>query len=174
MTKTITMILLLILVHAPGVWAQGANRSAPGPVAMQNFGGTCRVGPRWCLGAVSVVRQQTGSEGGPQALEGYTIVDTRSKVRLAMGVIGNVEQAGSGEVVEVRPLQSGGVITGTGPVERWTGLWIDKPKEQAPGQLLDYRAIQFSNGFYITTAKDQQGQDTLVVCAPDRRCTVFR
>jgi hypothetical protein len=172
MTKIVTT--LLVLLCASDVMAQGANRSAPGPVAMQNFGGTCRVGPRWCLGTVSVVRQQTGSEGGPQALEGYTIVDTRSKVRLAMGVIGNVEQAGSGEVVEVRSLQSGGVITGTGRIQRWTGLWLDKPKEQVPGQLQDYRAIQFSNGFYITTATAQDGAPTLVVCAPDRRCTEFR
>lgn len=146
------------------------------PVAMQNMGGTCQPGPRWCLGAVSVVKQLTGSEGGPQALEGYTLVDTRGSVRLAHGTIGNIEQAGDGDLIEARPLQSGGVVTGQGRVSRWIGLFIDKPKEARAGQVADYRAIQFSNGLFLTPDM-QDGKPILKLCPDDPRqapCVIFK
>jgi hypothetical protein len=144
-----------------------------GPTPMHQLGGDCASNTRWCLGTASVVRQLTSSEGGPQALEGYTIVDTRGSVRLAHGTIGNIEQAGSGELIEARPLQSGGTITGSGRVHRWTGVFIDRPKtmgtsEPAPN-VIDFRAIQFDNGLYLTTATDTDGKPMLLVCPSDPR-----
>ena len=48
-------------------------------------------------------------DGGPQALEGYTkIAHDRGITRLALGIIGNVEMNGHGDVAEVRTLQGGG------------------------------------------------------------------
>jgi hypothetical protein len=168
--KTIAMLF--------GAFVLGAvTLGAVGPVAMHNFGGTCPVGPRWCLGTVSVVKQLTGSEGGPQALEGYTIVETRAAVRLAHGTIGNIEQAGSGDLIEARPLQSGGILTGQGRVARWVGLFIDKPKEARAGQLQDFRAIQFDNGLYLTTGMDGDGKPYLALCpnlATTGPCQVFK
>jgi hypothetical protein len=154
-----------------------------GPRAMHNFGGTCSPSSgQWCLGTVSVVRQMTASEGGPQALEGYTIVDTRGTVRLAHGTIGNIEQAGSGDLSEARPLQSGGVVSGTGRVHRWTGLFIDRPKtmgtnDPAPN-VIDYRAIQFSNGLFLTPDVDpKDGKPILKLCTNDPRdapCVILK
>jgi hypothetical protein len=159
-------------------FALGGVTAWSGPVAMQNLGGTCQAGPRWCLGTVSIVRQLTGSEGGPQALEGYTIVETRGKVRLAMGVIGNIEQAGSGEIVEARPLQSGGVIHGDGRIHRWTSLTLDKPDGKYENQIIDYRAIQFDNGLYLTSGIDaRDGKPYLGLCpnlATDGPCQMFK
>lgn len=153
-----------------------------GPTPMHQLGGQCGA-EKTCLGTASVVRQITGTDGGPQALEGYTTVDTRGSVRLAMGTIGNVEQAGSGDIVEVRPLQSGGVVTGTGRIHRWTALVLDKPKKMggqpvSPEQLIDYRAIQFANGLHLRAEIDpRDGKPYLALCPDDVRsgpCQMFK
>lgn len=168
--------ILALLAAAPAAAQGGPTWNGPRPYNF--FEAACRF-ETWCLGAVSVVHQRTANErGGPQALEGYTVIETRGRVRLAMGTIGNVEQAGSGEIVEVRPLQSGGVLTGTGRVHRWTSLFLDRPKDKTPNQIVDYRAIQFDNGLHLTTGVDpRDGKPYLALCPDDPRagpCQLFK
>jgi hypothetical protein len=153
-----------------------------GPRATHQLAGRCEPGDRWCLGTVSFIEQLTGSEGGPQALEGYTRVSTRASVRLAHGTIGNIEQAGSGDLIEARSLQAGGVVAGSGRVGRWVGVFIDRPKQKGSGapipreQMPDFRAIQFDNGLYLTTDVIN-GKPALLLCpniATEAPCLVFK
>src|SRR4051812_13632594 len=56
-------------------------------------------------GVVGQVQHEALPNGGPQALEGFTYDDHATGVtRLTMGVIGNVELAGAGRTVDVRPV----------------------------------------------------------------------
>jgi len=112
-------------------------------------------------------------DGGPQALEGYTkIAHDRGNTRLALGIIGNVEMNGHGDVAEVRSLQAGGVVTNNGHVRLWTGLYLDRPKagEGYAGPVnierVDY--ITFDNGWSIRP----NGSD-LTICRPSGECRPF-
>lgn len=172
---------ITLLIVATAAVSCAATVVWTGPPAGHMLTATCGAASRWCLGTVSVIEQVTGSEGGPQALEGFTRVDTRGSVRLALGTIGNVEQAGSGEIIEARSVQAGGVVTGTGPIRRWVGVFIDRPKVKGTNTLApniaDFRAIQFNNGLYLTTDVDQDGRPVLKLCTDDPRqapCMIFK
>lgn len=172
MTKRSVLLMIGLMAAGAAVNVCAAAVVWNGPRAAYELSGQCRVDERWCLGTVSVVEQLTASEGGPEALEGFTRVNTRGSVRLALGTIGNIEQAGSGDLIEARSLQAGGVFTGSGRVGRWVGLFIDKPKIKGSGaavpsaQLPDYRAIQFANGLYLTP-DTQDGVPVLKLCPDD-------
>jgi len=79
-------------------------------------------------GVIGQVSPVAMPDGGPQALEGYTYLShPTGTTRLAFGVISNVELAGAGGVTEVRSMQSGGVVTGSGKIGRWVGIAIARP-----------------------------------------------
>lgn len=122
------------------------------------------------------ITQRRASAGGPQALEGYTLLDhDAGSVRLALGTIGNVEVHGAGAVAEIASLQAGGVVTGPGHVGVWSGLKIVRPaaRTSAPAYLgpvnIDqFNDITFSNGWTIRTAGAG-----LNLCDPRGICRAF-
>jgi len=107
-------------------WSQVAHTAPPGQ-------------PNALGGVVGQVATTAMPNGGPQALEGYAYLSHPDGVtRLALGIIGNVEVAGSGGVTEVRSMQSGGIISGTGKVDRWVGLMIGRPAGAAGAKVPFY------------------------------------
>lgn len=174
MTKLIAAACLLIT--ATPAFAQSANRSGAiawnGPRPFHQLGGVCQPADRYCLGAASVVRQSTPSEGGPQALEGYThVAHQTGRVQLAIGTIGNVELGGaSGTVTDsARALQGGLVVTGPGYIERAVSLSLHqaKPKGDYTGavNVKESIYIEFDNGWTIRPL----GPD-LLFCDPSGKC----
>lgn len=147
-----------------------------GPTPFHQFGGRCNPGDRWCLGAASVVRQDTpNANGGPQALEGYTHVNHQTgSVKLALGTLGNIELGGaSGTVTEMAYALNGGlVVTGPGVVERAAALTLATPKRHGdytgPINVKESLYIAFDNGWTIKP----QGPD-LLICRPDGTCRAF-
>ncbi|XHS80433.1 hypothetical protein ACFJGW_10785 [Burkholderiaceae bacterium UC74_6] len=105
----------------PNNWAQW-SQVAPGtkPGASNALGGV--------VGQVSLNAMPTG---GPQGLEGYVYIKhPEGKTRLAIGTIGNVEVAGTGSVTEIRSMQAGGIVSGTGHVDKWVGILLAHPGGQ--------------------------------------------
>ena len=123
---------------------------------------------RWTVCGMSLIVQREPSVGGPQALEGYTQVAHQSgTVGLALGTIGNVEVAGSGNTTEVRSMQAGGVITGNGSVQHWTGIALSRPQavNGARGSIERYDYITFDNGWSI-----RPDGERLLICNRDSVC----
>ncbi|MBZ5560166.1 MAG: hypothetical protein LAO77_23155 [Acidobacteriia bacterium] len=119
------------------------------------------------------ITQLVASPGGPQALEGYTLVaHDHGTVALALGTIGNVEIGGAGDVTEVAPLQSGGVFTGPGHVARWSALKLFRPRARTsdppytgPVHLDEFSYLRFDNGWSL------RGDDVqLYLCSPVGTC----
>ena len=107
-------------------WHQVAESAPPGA-------------PNALGGVVGQVSNVAMPDGGPQALEGYTYMAHPSgTTRLAFGVISNVELAGAGDVTEVRSMQSGGVVSGSGNIGRWIGLTIARPGGEAGAKVPFY------------------------------------
>jgi hypothetical protein len=102
----------------PNNWAQWSQVARATPPGASNALG----------GVVGQVAQQAMPKGGPQGLEGYVYVNhDEGNTRLAIGTIGNVEVAGAGTVTEVRSMQAGGIISGSGKVDRWVGIYLPYP-----------------------------------------------
>jgi hypothetical protein len=123
---------------------------------------------RWTLCSLSYIVQRQPSEGGPQALEGYTQIAHQSgTVALALGTIGNVEVAGRGRTTEVRSMQAGGVITGDGSVQHWSGITLSRPQavNGARGSVDRYDYITFDNGWSI-----RPDGEKLLICDRDSAC----
>lgn len=128
------------------------------------------------VGVQSRMTQRVASPGGPQALEGYTLVaHDRGSVALAIGTIGNVEMNGAGNVGFIRGLQSGGVVTGPGRVGVWSGLFLSQPRARAsappyvgPVNIERYDYITFDNGWSI-----RPNGDALILCNPLGNCRAF-
>jgi hypothetical protein len=129
--------------HMPHWWANWSHVSVNGMTP----------GHAYTLGGVVGQVQTTAlPQGGPQGLEGYVYLShPTGTTRLAIGTIGNVEVAGTGDVQEVRSLQAGGVLTGRGRVGRWTGLMIAVPHKADIREVVD---IQFSNGWSLRANGD--------------------
>jgi hypothetical protein len=70
------------------------------------------------------------------------------------------------------------VIHGDGRNHRWTSLTLDKPDGKYENQIIDYRAIQFDNGLYLTSGIDaRDGKPYLGLCpnlATDGPCQIFK
>jgi hypothetical protein len=119
----------------------------------------------------SVIHQQTASlEGGPQAFEGYTLIEhDRGTVNIAIGTIGNVEQNGAGEVNDIRSMQAGGVVTGPGRVHHWAGLSISAPRARSDYKgavnIERYDYVDFDNGWSI-----RPDGKRLLICDPKNIC----
>lgn len=99
-------------------------------------------------------------QGGPQALEGYTILShDRGNTRLAFGSLGNVEMNARGTTTEIRSMQAGGVITADGRVSRWSGLYLSRPRAgegyDGPVNVDRYDYITFDNGWSIRPDGDR-------------------
>lgn len=142
-------VVMQVYGHMPHLWANWSHVSIDG-------GHENQLG-----GVVGQVSTYPLPDGGPQALEGYTYVAHPSGVtRLAIGTIGNVEIAGAGTTREVRSMQAGGVISGSGPVDEWVGLYISLPRAQ-PGQVQTYSPIKFDNGWRFVA----EGE-ALYLCPP--------
>lgn len=128
------------------------------------------------VGVQSHITQQTDSIGGPQALEGYTLVaHDRGTVALALGTIGNVEQNGAGDVNRIASLQGGGVVTGPGRVHQWSALSLFQPRARrsapaytGPVNIDRFDYITFDNGWSIRPNGDQ-----LQLCDPRGICRAF-
>ena len=163
-------LLLLILTVA---CVSGATGAVTATVLLSPYGAMPHLWANWSHvsidgghenqlgGVVGQVSTHALPDGGPQALEGYTYVAHPSGVtRLALGTIGNVEIAGAGATQEVRSLQAGGVISGTGPVGEWVGLYISLPRA-AEGQVQTYSPIKFDNGWRFVA----EGE-ALYLCPP--------
>lgn len=132
---------------------------------------TCRASTsRWTVCGEFTITQSTPSPGGPQALEGYTYVNhPTGVVGLALGTVGNVEVGGTGEVLDVRALQGGVIISGPGDVEHATSLMLMAPKPAGDyhGQVNVKRAdyLSFDNGWSL-----RPDGDRLLLCDPHDRC----
>jgi len=104
-------------------------------------------------GVVGQVARVAMPRGGPQAFEGYTyLMHPEGTTKLAIGTLGNVEVASAGSVKEVRTLQGGGVISGTGKVDRWVGLSLHRPRSQ-PGQIGSFEPIVVEDPAALTTLR---------------------
>lgn len=170
----------LVLFLSSSALAQSANRSGPpawnGPTPFHHLGGRCAPNVRWCLGTASVVRQDTPMpNGGPQALEGYTIVAHKTgSVALVLGTIGNIELAGaSGTVTEKAVALSGGlVVNGEGVVNRPVALSLRQPVRfggyKGPLNVKDPIYIEFDNGWTI-----RPNGPYLLFCDPFGTCRTF-
>ena len=127
---------------------------------------------RWTLcGLFYASQSDPAPDGGPQALEGYTVVQHDvGTVALAIGTIGNVELAGAGRTKEARSLQAGGVITGSGVTERWVGLAISQPQpaDGATGRIERREYVAFDNGWSI-----RPDGARLLICDPQSQCRAF-
>lgn len=170
------VLLVVALSAATTASAQGQLiRGWDGPKAKQYFEHTCN-GDTWCLGTVSVVNQMyPNADGGPQALEGYTVVKHEiGTVRLVMGTIGNIELGGGSRTVveSAVALQGGLVVTGPGYVAHATSLSLVQPRAHGgyTGGVnlgrVDY--ITFDNGWSIRPDGDQ-----LSICDPKGMCRHF-
>jgi hypothetical protein len=109
-------------------------------------------------------------DGGPQALGGYTYINhPHGFTRLAIGTIGNMKVANSGTVIEARPVQSEGEVTGDDDVFEWNAYTVSRPKEKRRGQVKRFNAIKFGNGWTFV----EQGEQ-LLLCPPgNARCRAF-
>lgn len=176
----IILAVLALLTWAGPLCAQTANRTGSpvtwdGPTAKHQLGGVCGQ-ERWCLGTSSVVRQDNANDiGGPQALEGYTIVAHKEgKVQLVLGTIGNIELGGaSGTVVDVAAALNGGlVVTGPGVVQEAISLSLAAAKPhgsyKGPVNVKTSTYIKFDNGWRIRPS----GPD-LLLCDPSGSCRKF-
>jgi hypothetical protein len=125
-----------------------------GPNPIHQLGGMCGT-QQYCLGTASVVRQETGSpNGGPQALEGYSVVNNPagSVVRHASGTIGNLEIAGAGAVTIARSLTTGLVFSGSGRVKHASTLNLfvgRKAGYTGPVNVERLDFITFPNGWSL-------------------------
>jgi len=142
-------------------WSQVARSTKPG--ASNALGGV--------VGQVALEPMPTG---GPQGLEGYVYIKhPEGKTRLAIGTIGNVEVAGSGAVTEIRSMQAGGIVSGSGRVDKWVGILLARPggkrdrvgayhpivSDDPTGQTvlrgsITTDAISFSNGWSLHVQGD--------------------
>lgn len=96
--------------HLPDWWA-GWSHVSSGPRVP---GHSSSLG-----GVVGQVQHDAMPSGGPQGFEGYVYDDhDTGTTRLTLGLVSNVELAGSGHTQEVR--SSGGVITGAARVSSWS------------------------------------------------------
>ncbi len=114
-------------------------------------------------------------DGGPQGLEGYVrLSHDRGTTALAIGTIGNVELNARGSVTAIRSLQSGGVITNSGHVDRWSGLYLTHPRAglgyTGPVNIARYDYITFDNGWSLRPTADNAA---LEVCSPQNVCHAF-
>ena len=150
--------------RAESIWSEIGIRTRQNCTASQ---------ARWSLCTLFHITQSTASEGGPQALEGYTYVNhPRGSVGLAIGTLGNIELAATGDTKSARALQGGVVVSGPGRVEHATTLYLSQPKRRGdyPGPTQIERAdyVTFDNGWSIRP----QG-DRLLICAPTNTCRDF-
>lgn len=126
----------------------------------------------WSLCALFYLAQtEPAPDGGPQALEGYTVLQHDvGTVAMAHGTLGNIEFAGAGRTKQARSLQAGGVITGSGVVEHWSGLYLSQPQAShgATGRIERRDYITFDNGWSLRPRGEQ-----LLICDPSGGCRAF-
>ena len=136
----------------------------------------CQAGSeRWTICQMVYITATKPSEGGPQALEGYTkVAHQNGSIGLVMGTIGNVELSGASGTVtkDARALQGGFVVTNSGVVERASSLVLVQPKvgENYTGtaNIKEANYILFDNGWRI--APNGSGLD---ICDPRGVCRAF-
>ena len=131
---------------------------------------------RWMICGLFYAHQKVASEGGPQALEGYTVVDHDSgRVRHAMATIGNMELSGaSGTVTEVADALTGGfVVSDRGVVEQANSLMLRRPVAhgtyQGPVNVLNHAYINLDGVWQFKI----EGDD-LLICHRSGTCHRFR
>jgi len=128
---------------------------------------------RWTLCGLFYVQQYAPSpDGGPQALEGYVELTHEGHVDLAMGTIGNIEQAGTGSVNRAIALTGGIVVSGPGQINEAIALSLS-PTRRKGGysgviNVKNQIYISFDNGWTIRP----DGAD-LILCSPRNICRSF-
>lgn len=135
----------------------------------------CRDGlQQWTICGLFYMQQTSPSPiGGPQGVEGYTVVNVREgHVGLAMGALGNVEQAGEGSIGRIVALQGGIVVNGPGGIGEAVSLNLPGVLKHGdytgPVNVAKQKYIQFGNGWSFRP----DGAD-LLLCDWAEQCQRF-
>lgn len=173
MRRYVALILAVAIV-----WASGVQAGTAWTDITRRYQQTCAEGrwTRWTLcGLYYITQSQPAPSGGPQALEGYAVVQHRAgTVQLAIGTLGNIELAGAAGTETERAVALGGglVVAGPGHVAHATSLSLNQPHKHStydgPMSIdrIDY--VTFDNGWSI-----RPDGDNLLICDPRDHCRAF-
>lgn len=76
------------------------------------------------LNGIFYLEQSVATSGSAQGVEGYVKTSNPTgAVVLAIGVVGNIEHSGAGDLDYARPVQSGGIVSGNGTVTEWAAFY---------------------------------------------------
>lgn len=137
----------------------------------RRFNATCTDASVWCLGLMSHVTQTTPNvTGGPQALEGYALVNhPNGRVRQVLATIGNIELKGAGATADARALQGSVVVNGPGRVDFATSLnlvgCVRQGGYDGPIDVGRCDYVTFGNGWSL-----RPDGDALLLCDPRGVC----
>lgn len=96
------------------------------------------------LNGIFYMDQTVGTSGSVQGVEGYVKTSNGSgTVVLSIGTIGNIEHSGAGTLSYARPIQAGGVVSGSGTVTDWSGIYVQ------PVAITGSGTITNCHGLYI-------------------------
>lgn len=99
------------------------------------------------LNGIFYIDQTVATTGSAQGVEGYVKTSNATgSVVLAIGTIGNIEHSGAGTLDFARSIQAGGIVSGSGTVDEWVGVYVQ------PVAITGSGTINSVYGIYLDTA----------------------
>lgn len=107
------------------------------------------------LNGIFYIDQTAATTGSAQGVEGYVKTSNATgTVVMGIGAVGNIEHSGAGTLSYARPVQAGGIVSGSGTVTEWAAFYAQ------PLAITGSGTVTNVFGIYLDTASAGSGTIT--------------